>query len=158
MGSLAAQRNVTEAPGIQQQHKSLAQCAPVGFDSFSAAVQLYEAIQVCSPRKPNTPHADDTVVTDISPSTLANGRNVLLMSTNDRYQQFIMKIQESEVVFFRQTETEAGAFKQNLLKLRVHSIDTPDRKVMCPQKRHFSLLLSSSNGHRKLYFLTLEHL
>ena len=104
----------------------------MGFDSFSAAVSLYEAICVGSPREPNTPQAEDTVVSDISPCTLANGRNVLLMSTNDRYQQFTMKIIETEAVFFRQHEQEAGAFKQNLLKMRVHSIDTPERKVMCP--------------------------
>ena len=45
MDSLAAQMCVTGAPGVEEQkHKSLATCAPVGFDSFSAAVQLYEAI------------------------------------------------------------------------------------------------------------------
>ena len=67
-----------------------------------------------------------------------------------------MKIIESEIVFYRANdETDKFAIRQELSKVRVHSLDSPVKKVM---KTHFCLWLSSLNGHRKLYFAEFEEL
>ena len=78
------------------------------------------------------------------------------MSTSDRFQQYTMKIIESEIVFYRKgDEADKGAIRQELSKVRVHSLDSPVKKVM---KTHFCLWLSSLNGHRKIYFAEFEEL
>ena len=82
----------------------------------------------------------------------------MLMSTNDRFQRYTMKIIGSEIVFYRQgeDETDSSAIRQDLMKVKVHSPDTPEKK--CTNKLHFCLWVTALNGHRKLYFVKYEEM
>ena len=63
---------------------------------------------------------------------------------------------ETEVVFFRNERTEKGSIVHKLKDLHVSSIDTANKKVLC--NRHFGITLSTTKGHRRLYFLSHDHM
>jgi len=44
----------------------------------------------------------------------------------------------------------------DLKRSRISSIDSPTKKLLCKNRRHFGLSIVTSVGHRKLYFLTYE--
>lgn len=46
----------------------------------------------------------------------------------------------------------------DLKRSRISSIDSPTKKLLCKNRRHFGLSIVTSVGHRKLYFLTYEQM
>ena len=46
----------------------------------------------------------------------------------------------------------------DLRRSRVSSIDSPTKKLLCKNRRHFGLSIVTMNGHRKLYFLTYDQM
>ena len=80
----------------------------------------------------------------------------MLMSTNNRFSNYTMEIIESEIVFYRQglIKPDSDAIKHNLIKVQVHSPDSPQMK--CTNKLYFCLWISAQDGHRKLYFTIYE--
>ena len=61
-----------------------------------------------------------------------------------------MKTSKTEILFYRgDGENEKGMIRHDLTFVRVHSLDSPDKKIM---NNHYRLQLTSQKGHRKLYF------
>ena len=67
-----------------------------------------------------------------------------------------MEAEAGAVYFFRIKREEKGTIVHDLSNLHVTSIDSPDKKVLCKSRRHFGMLITSSEGHRKLYFLSYD--
>jgi hypothetical protein len=80
------------------------------------------------------------------------------MTTNDRYQQYIMEADAGRVYFFRAQRSDKGTIEHELANMHVISIDSPDVKVLCKSRRHYGISIATVNGHRKLYFLSFTHL
>ena len=78
------------------------------------------------------------------------------MTTGDRYQQYYMEAEEEKVYFFRSKREEKGTIVHQLSNLHVSSIDSQEKKVLCNSRRHHGIVLSNSQGHRKLYFLSFN--
>ena len=86
--------------------------------------------------------------------TQGQSRRIFLMTSGDRYQQYWMDTSDTQVFFFRKAKTEKGVLVHELADLHISSIDSPEKKVLCKSRRHFGIQLSTTTGHRKLYFLT----
>ena len=56
-------------------------------------------------------------------------------------------------------DDENRVLMHDLRSWRVTSVDSENKRVLCPQRRFYGLiLLSHEQGHRKLYFLTHEQM
>lgn len=75
------------------------------------------------------------------------------MTTGDRYQQYYMQARNGQIHFFKLAIEEKGTITHNLASVHITSVDSPEKKVLCKSRRHFTFLLSDENGHRKLYFM-----
>jgi len=67
-----------------------------------------------------------------------------------------MEVEDATVYFFRGQRSDDGTIVHELQNMHITSIDTPDKKVLCKSKRHYGISLSTTQGHRKLYFLNYE--
>ena len=85
------------------------------------------------------------------------GCKVFLMTTEDRYQQCRMDFESDHVRFYLDKDGD-NFISQDLPSSRVTSIDLPNKKLLCPSKRHYGLTLGSEAGIRKLYFLTYDQM
>ena len=96
---------------------------------------------------------------------------VFLMTSDDRYRQFIMRHENGILTFYdpsSQTvppEETKGAKKTSVIqhdlqKVRIVSLDSRDFKMTCRKKRHFCLILKNSEtkANRKLYFMTYSQM
>ena len=86
---------------------------------------------------------------------------VFLMTTNSRYQQYTMEASNKQVSFTQgraSTSPERGGIVDDLRRSRISSVDSPTKKLLCKNRRHFGLSIVTVNGHRKLYFLTYEQM
>ena len=87
---------------------------------------------------------------------------VFLMTTNSRYQQYTMEASNKQVSFTQgraNTSPVRGAgIVDDLRRSRISSVDSPTKKLLCKNRRHFGLSIVTVNGHRKLYFLTYEQM
>ena len=63
---------------------------------------------------------------------------------------------ESGTVRFYLDKVEGNFISHDLRNSRVSTIDSPNKKLLCPSRRHYGLTLSSEAGQRKLYFLSYE--
>jgi hypothetical protein len=50
------------------------------------------------------------------------------------------------------------AIVDDLRRSRISSVDSTTKKLLCKSRRHFGLSIVTANGHRKLYFLTYDHM
>lgn len=95
-------------------------------------------------------------------SSVANTTcKVFLMTTNSRYQQYTMEASNKQVSFTQgraSTSPERGGIVDDLRRSRISSVDSPTKKLLCKNRRHFGLSIVTVNGHRKLYFLTYEQM
>ena len=88
-----------------------------------------EQLAITSPVKSRAETSDLNIVdllrfnADINPT----GFKVLLMTTNDRYQQFMMKATDSSVILYKSGSDVdmKSAIVLDLRSMRIHSIDSP---------------------------------
>lgn len=78
---------------------------------------------------------------------------MLLMTTGDRYQFYKMQALEGKVFFFKQAVGDKETLSHDMAQLRISTIDTIDRKIVCKSRQHFGAVLSFCKNHRKLFFL-----
>jgi len=69
-----------------------------------------------------------------------------------------MEADSETLYFYRLRRADKGTIAHGLLNTHITSIDTPEKKVLCKSRRHFGFTLSNEAGHRKLYFMTFNHL
>ena len=72
-------------------------------------------------------------------SSAQEGKRVFLITSANRYWQYWMTAEGTEVVFFQKTKTERGALVHKLAEIHFATIDTADKKVLCD--RHFGITL-----------------
>ena len=67
-----------------------------------------------------------------------------------------MQAENKQASFSQGRLTKDKAIVDDLRRSRISSVDSPARKLLCKNRRHFGLSIVTTNGHRKLYFLTYD--